>query len=100
MTCDAKIPEKYLVLGLRVLKECSKDGTPMAKEIISRLIEEGIWLRDEPSPNDNVFYLRDFVEKWIKNGWVEKGQLRNRYRITDKGNMILKTFYNDPDFSF
>ena len=56
-------------------------------------MEEGIWMRDAPSQNDNVIYLRDFVDKWISNGWVVRGQMRNQYRITDKGRMMLDTFY-------
>ncbi|MBQ4368939.1 MAG: hypothetical protein II805_04125, partial [Candidatus Methanomethylophilus sp.] len=93
-------PEKYLVLGLRILKEhMLKDPYPPSKEIISELREKQIWLREKPSPSDGVFYLRDFVDKWVENGWVEKGQLRNRYSITEKGEMILNIFYTDPDFS-
>ena len=99
-TYDAEPPERHLVLGLRILVECSENGPPMAKDVISRLITEGVWLRDEPSPNDNVFYLRDFVDKWIDKGWVEKGQLRNRYSLTNKGKMVLDTFYKESDKLF
>lgn len=99
-TYESNPPEKYLVLGLRILKEhMLKDPYPPSKEIISELREKQIWLREKPSPSDGVFYLRDFVDKWVENGWVEKGQLRNRYSITEKGEMILNIFYTDPDFS-
>ncbi len=65
----------------------------MAKDMIKIFMDEGIWLRDSPSKNDNVIYLRDFVDRWIANGWVVRGQLRNQYRITEKGRMMIDTFY-------
>ncbi len=99
-TFESKSPEKHLVLGLHVLDECmKKDPYPMAKMVIHELMERNIWLRDEPSPNDGVFYLRDFVDKWVEYGWIEKGPLRNRYTITEKGRMILDIFISEPDFS-
>ena len=55
-------------------------------------------MRDGPSQNDNVLYLRDFVDKWIANGWVIRGQMRNQYRITEKGRMMLDTFYVHKNF--
>ena len=93
-------PERNLVLGLRLLDECQKAGrNPMAKEMIELLRKNDLWMRPEPNSNDGVFYLRDYVDKWIANGWVVRGQLRNRYAITDKGRMIIETFYNRSDVS-
>ena len=87
-------PSKPLILGLRILDENQRTGKNlMAKDMIKILMERGIWMRDGPSNNDNVVYLRDFVDKWIENGWVEKGQMRNQYRITEKGRMMIDTFY-------
>ena len=87
-------PSKPLIIGLRILDENMKAGRSlMAKDMIKIFMDEGIWLRDGPSHNDNVLYLRDFVEKWIAKGWVVRGQLRNQYRITEKGRMMLDTFY-------
>lgn len=94
-TFKTDAPSKPLVLGLRLLDDQITAGKPlMAKDMIALFIEKGIWMRERPSTNDNVFYLRDFVDKWVENGWVVKGQLRNQYRITEKGRMILDTYYN------
>ena len=90
----AEPPEEYLVLALRLLDDSmSKGENLMAKNMIVRIKEMGLWLRDGDSPNDNVFYLRDFVDKWIEKGWVTKGQMRNRYNITEMGRLVLDTFY-------
>ncbi len=92
-------PNKPLILGLRILDECMKAGKNlMVKDMIKIFMDEGIWMRDAPSKNDNVLYLRDFVDKWISNGWVVRGQLRNQYRITEKGRMMLDTFYVHKNF--
>ncbi len=87
-------PDKSLIIGLRILDENMNAGKSlMAKDMIKIFMDEGIWLRDSPSKNDNVIYLRDFVDKWIANGWVVRGQLRNQYKITEKGRMMIDTFY-------
>ena len=92
-------PSKPLILGLRILDENMKAGKSlMAKDMIKIFMDEGIWMRDGPSQNDNVLYLRDFVDKWIANGWVIRGQMRNQYRITEKGRMMLDTFYVHKNF--
>ena len=92
-------PSKPLIVGLRLLDERMKEGrSPMAKDMVKLFMEEGIWMRDGPSQNDNVLYLRDFVDKWIANGWVVRGQLRNQYRITEKGRMMIDTFYIEKNF--
>lgn len=93
-------PEKNLVLGLRLLNEYLSTGrNPMAKEMIESLRKNRLWMRSESNNNDGVFYLRDYVDRWIAKGWVVKGQLRNRYTITDKGHMMIDTFYNTTDIS-
>ncbi len=100
-TIKTNPPDKPLVLGLRILNEQISSGQPlMAKDMVQIFIEKGIWQRDGASSHDNVIYLRDFVDKWIENGWVVRGQLRNQYRITSKGHMILDTFYNAAEYSF
>lgn len=93
----AEPPKKHLVLGLRIFNDRLEKGESIAaKDMVSEYIKEGIWLRDGTSPNDGVFFLRDFVDKWIENGWLQRGQLKNRYNLTDKGKMVLDTFYNFP----
>jgi len=47
---------------------------------------------------DTVYYQRDFIDKWLKEGWVQKNE-RNKYETTDVGKKILEIFYvnDDPD---
>ena len=44
-----------------------------------------------------MFYLRDFVDRWIENGWIVKGRMRNQYTITDKGRDIIDKLYKNDE---
>jgi hypothetical protein len=69
------------------------------------LKEKGLWRRlgenmDQygnmrPEKGDSVYYHRDYVSKWISNGWVEKDDFYKRYVLTDEGRRIIETFYTD-----
>ena len=48
-----------------------------------------------PEKGDSVYYHRDYVSKWISNGWVEKDDFYKRYVLTDEGRRIIETFYTD-----
>ncbi len=91
-------PQEHLVRALRVLERTQGQGhRSKSTDIVPVLKEEGLWLRDDtPSgrkQSEAVRYRRDFTEKWMKLGWVEKDEYTSRLKITTKGERILKTFY-------
>ena len=65
----------------------------------------GLWYRDTESGDPDrkstqrqteaVYYQRDFITKWVRNGWVRKDDLRNKYVLTDDGVNVVNTFYLD-----
>jgi hypothetical protein len=46
--------------------------------------------------SDIVYYHRDFVDKWLKKGWIQKNE-HGKYETTKAGKMILEIFYLDDD---
>ncbi len=94
-------PPEHLVKGLRVLdEEINKGNSTSSTKIAPKLIEAGIWIRDERTEKKGekqsfaVNYHRDFMTKWIELGWVEKDKLRRKDVITEKGRNVLNTFYS------
>lgn len=100
------IPDKNVVLGLRVLDEMNKNKLPTkGPDVIRVLKESGHWRREggeitfdnqgriRITRSDSVYYFRDFVDKWISNGWVYRDEFRKRYFLTDEGKNVLDTFY-------
>ena len=88
------LPDEGLVRGLRIYV----NSDHRARNVISELKKEGLWIRSEESSTqleryDSVYYHRDFVSKWIEEGWVTKDKYRNRYNLTDAGRRVLATFY-------
>ena len=81
------IPEEHLVRG----------------RMVQALKDAGLWYRDtesdDPDRKSNqrqteaVYYQRDFITKWSRNGWIRKDELRNRYLLTEDGINIINTFY-------
>ncbi len=102
------IPEEHLVRGLRVLYERSTSKKSITSgAMISALKDAGIWYRD-PRTDDSgkkssgrqteaVYYQRDFIAKWVKNGWIRKDDLLNKYEVTLDGKNVIDTFYVDLD---
>jgi len=99
------MPDRNLVIGLRILNEAneSKHNTK-GPEIIKKLKEQGLWRgpntgktdkRGEASAEkgDSVYYHRDYVSRWLSNGWVEKDDFRKKYVLTEEGLRIIETFY-------
>jgi len=98
------MPEKNLVLGLRVLNEMIKaKHNAKGPNVIKNLKEQGLWRRfdveydkhgnPKPEKGDSVYYHRDYVEKWLSKGWVEKDDFYKRYILTEEGKKIVDTFY-------
>lgn len=93
-------PPEHLVRALRVLNDLN-EGRCRTKStnIVPILREKGIWFREgggsSGKQSDAVNYHRDFVSKWLANGWVEKDDLRKRLILTDEGRNVIETFYHD-----
>ena len=106
---NISMPDRNLVLGLKVLKELSDTKHSVkGPEIISKLKEKRLWrmyaegthnldlsVVPEAEKSDSVYYYRDFVSKWLSNGWVEKNNFSKRYDLTEEGLRIVDTFYAD-----
>lgn len=91
-------PPEHLVRGLRILDTMNKSKKrTKSSDVVPKLKDAGIWIRDETTANaaqsDAVSYHRDFVSKWLDNGWVYKDELRKRFYLTDEGTNIIDTFY-------
>ncbi len=90
------MPNKRLVEGLRILdsKIEGKKSTSYAS-VISELRRAGLW-RDgtetKVTQSDKMFYLRNYLDPWIANGWVERTGKRG-LTITDAGRHVTEMFY-------
>lgn len=100
------IPEEHLVRGLRILGHRNEAKLSVTSgRMVEALKEAGLWYRDTESDNPDrkanqrqteaVYYQRDFISKWLKNGWIVKDDLRNRYVLTESGTTVIGTFYTD-----
>jgi len=101
------MPDRNLVLGLRILDEMNRSRrNTKGPDVIKRLKEQGLWRgsneRQSDQQNDtvsekgdSVYYHRDYVSKWVSNGWVEKNDFRKRYDLTEEGLRIIEIFYTD-----
>lgn len=86
------IPRRNLVIGLRIFSEIDANDR-RAKNVIEKLKEHNVWMREEKVSNEHVYYLRDFVERWMDYGWISKCDSRDSYRITETGRVVIDTFY-------
>ena len=100
------IPEEHLVRGLRILGHRNEAKLSVTSgRMVEALKEAGLWYRDTESDGPDrkanqrqteaVYYQRDFISKWLKNGWIVKDDLRNRYILTESGTTVIGTFYTD-----
>lgn len=99
-----QIPEERLVRGLRILDQRNADRLSVTSgKMIAALKEAGLWYRDTETSDPNrkstqrqteaVYYQRDFIWKWLDNGWVKKDDLNSKYILTNEGRNIISTFY-------
>ena len=91
-------PPEHLVRGLRILHELNESKSKSkSSNIVPLLKNEGLWFRDDIDNNrkqsDAVNFHRDFVTRWLEEGWVVKDDLRKRYVLTEEGLNIISTFY-------
>jgi len=90
------MPDRHLVEGLRILdaKIKGKRSTSYAS-VISELRGAGLWRDDagaKVTQSDKMYYLRNYLEPWIANGWVERMGKRG-LTITDAGRHVAEMFY-------
>lgn len=90
-------PDENRVLALAILKEQIDAGDTCAATMMKRLNEAKLFedydtgYNDKPQQKDVMKYQRNFVDLWIKDGWIEKVSKR-KTRITAEGESILKVF--------
>ena len=100
------IPEEHLVRGLRILGERIEAKQSITSGgMVAALKDAGLWYRDTESDDPDrranqrqteaVYYQRDFIAKWVRNGWIAKDELRNKYHLTETGRTVVNTFYVD-----
>lgn len=102
-----EMPEEHLVRGLRILSERNDVGDSVTSgKMVAALKDAGLWYRDTERDREReiksnqrqteaVYYQRDFIAKWVRNGWAKKDERRGRYVLTDEGRNIIRTFYID-----
>ena len=91
-------PDEKLVLGLGLLNDqmVSRKKTS-APVMIPLLAEKGLMEyttaegSDKPDQKSTMNYQRNYVDRWLSNGWVEKLSKREMM-ITDEGRAILDVF--------
>jgi hypothetical protein len=99
------IPSENIVKGLKILSDLNdSDTVPKGSEVIANLKKQGIWRKSAPvypeeekhkqGRSDSVYYQRDFINKWLENGWVYKNKYEKRYFLTEDGRTALRTFYH------
>ncbi len=91
-------PDEKLVRALGILDERIKAKKPTSAPVMIPLLsEEGLMSYTEaegspkPDQKSTMNYQRNFVDRWLDNGWVEKVSKREM-RITDEGRTILDVF--------
>lgn len=96
-TFTMKKPDQNQVRGLGVLKRRLANKEPIsATAIIPELSELGLircayTSSRKPDQNTLMNYQRNFVDKWIHNGWAERTSKR-MMRITPDGEAVLRMF--------
>ena len=97
-TFTMKMPDKGQIKGLWILKRRLNNKEPIsAAAIIPELSELGLikcnYSMGSKKPDQNTLmnYQRNFVDKWIHNGWAERTSKR-MMRITPDGEAVLKMF--------
>lgn len=90
-------PDENRVLALAILREQIGLGDTCAATMMKRLNQAKLFddydvkYNDKPEQKDIMRYQRNFVDLWIKDGWIEKVSKR-KTRITPEGESILKVF--------
>jgi hypothetical protein len=90
-------PDDKLVKGLRVWNDIKKQaGLTTDTRIIKALAGEKLMDKifnpsGSVSQNAKMLYRRQFLDKWLKNGWVVQTS-RGKYELTEAGAVALRVF--------
>lgn len=91
-------PDEKQVLGLAILNDhLTRRSAVSAASVIPDLAEKGLINvsyvagTNKPDQNTVMNYQRNFMDQWIKNGWVERTS-RRTIRLTSNGRMVLDVF--------
>ncbi len=91
-------PDERIVKGLEIWRDEKDKGKLMTtSNIIKKLAKEGLMdniyeeNRDKVSQKATMKYRRNFLEKWLEKGWLEKRD-RGNYELTEDGERTLDVF--------
>jgi hypothetical protein len=92
---EIKAPRPELVAGLRAWQKLSEQkGLMNANSMIQKLEREGLMAEigkcDNPGQARVMKYRRNFLEPWLKEGWLEKDG--RSLKLTEKGKSVLDIF--------
>ena len=96
------MPPENQVLALREFHTRSQEGKSLtAGSVIQQLKDTGLWTYN-PAPGERktdikqketMYYQRHYLEFWINQGWIEKPVGSTKYKLTENGVVVIKTFY-------
>ena len=91
------IPDRSLVIGLKLLSsqiEAKKSSS--YSSMIKEFKRAGIWRDDDlerkVDQSDKMYYLRNYMDHWLANGWVVKSGKR-QLALTEMGKHVTEIFY-------
>lgn len=96
---NIQIPDRCLVVGLRLLSSHIEEKKSTSySSMIREFKRAGIWRDDDlekkVDQSDKMYYLRNFMDHWLVNGWVVKVGKR-QMALTDMGRHVIEMFYTD-----
>ena len=99
---DIEMPPENLVLALREFHAREQEGkTLTARCVIQQLKDRRLWTykpspnekKTEPKQKETMYYQRHYLEYWISHGWIEKPNGSSKYKLTENGLVVIRTFY-------
>jgi hypothetical protein len=96
------MPPENLVLALREFHAREQEGkTLTARCVIQQLKDRKLWTykpspnekQTEPKQKETMYYQRHYLEYWISHGWIEKPNGSSKYKLTENGLVVIRTFY-------
>jgi len=98
------MPDRNLVLGLRILQDKNDNQlSTTSGQMVLALKNAGLWrngnswdsrVTKKKRSNEAVYYQRAYIDKWLKNGWIEKNGSR-KYTLTSEGKDTVSSFYTE-----
>lgn len=93
---DLERPPEKLVSGLKIWNDVrSRFGKRKLKETIIKMEKEGLLNdcleRNRVTHSGQMKFRRNYLQKWIDRGWVEKDE-DNNYQLSPNGEMMIKIF--------